>query len=193
MSSPADPIARLFRLDGQVAIVTGGMGRLGSQYVRTLVAAGASVAIFDLPGRGHAEVQQLIADGRPVASYALDAVDRAEVDRAMLSLTARFGVVTVLVNNAGLGASPADAALETALRDLSGGLGRHARLAPQARCLCAILHGAIQGPRVELAALQQHHQCVVDLWLVSPISIMNTAADGASTQTGRLAWRSPAC
>ncbi len=31
----------------------------------------------------------------------------------MLSLTARFGIATVLVNNAGLGASPADAALET--------------------------------------------------------------------------------
>ncbi|HEV2985119.1 MAG TPA: hypothetical protein VGX46_12045 [Vicinamibacterales bacterium] len=27
----------LFRLDGRVAVVTGGLGRLGSQYVRTLV------------------------------------------------------------------------------------------------------------------------------------------------------------
>jgi len=35
----------LFRLDGHVAIVTGGLGRLGSQYVRTLAAAGASVGL----------------------------------------------------------------------------------------------------------------------------------------------------
>ena len=34
-------IDSLFRLDGHVAIVTGGMGRLGSQYVQTLAAAGA--------------------------------------------------------------------------------------------------------------------------------------------------------
>ena len=30
----------LFRVDGQVALVTGGMGRLGSQYVRTLAVTG---------------------------------------------------------------------------------------------------------------------------------------------------------
>ena len=113
MSTSPDLLAQLFRLDGQVAIVTGGMGRLGSQYVRTLVAAGASVAIFDLPGRSHADVDRLIEDGQPVASYPVDAVDRAAVDRAIRSLTARFGAATVLVNNAGLGSSPADAALET--------------------------------------------------------------------------------
>jgi len=113
MSTPADSVSRLFRLDGQVAIVTGGMGRLGSQYVRTLVAAGASVAVFDLPGRGHAEVERLIENGGPVASYPVDAVDRAAVDRAIQSLGARFGAATVLVNNAGLGSSPADAALES--------------------------------------------------------------------------------
>jgi NAD(P)-dependent dehydrogenase (short-subunit alcohol dehydrogenase family) len=113
LSAPPDLIAQLFRLDGQVAIVTGGMGRLGSHYVRTLVAAGASVAIFDLAGRSHADVHRLIDEGQPVAAYPVDAADRAAVDRAVLSLTARFGTATVLVNNAGLGASPADAALET--------------------------------------------------------------------------------
>jgi NAD(P)-dependent dehydrogenase (short-subunit alcohol dehydrogenase family) len=113
LSTSPDLLAQLFRLDGQVAIVTGGMGRLGSQYVQTLVAAGASVASLDLPGRSHAGVQQLIEDGQPVASYPVDAVDRDSVDRALLSLNDRFGAATVLVNNAGLGSSPADVALET--------------------------------------------------------------------------------
>lgn len=113
MSTPSDVIAQLFRLDGQVAIVTGGMGRLGTQYVKTLAGAGAAVAIFDLPGRSHAEVQRLIDDGQPVASFPVDATDRPAVDRAVAALTQRFGAATVLVNNAGLGASPADAALET--------------------------------------------------------------------------------
>jgi NAD(P)-dependent dehydrogenase (short-subunit alcohol dehydrogenase family) len=106
-------LSQLFRLEGQVAIVTGGMGRLGSQYVRTLAAAGASVAIFDLAGRSHADVHRLIENGQPVASYPVDAADRAAVDRAVSSLTARFGAATVLVNNAGFGASPVDTSLET--------------------------------------------------------------------------------
>jgi NAD(P)-dependent dehydrogenase (short-subunit alcohol dehydrogenase family) len=113
LTASPDLLSQLFRLDGQVAIVTGGMGRLGSQYVRTLAAAGASVAIFDLAGRSHAEVHRLIEDAQPVASYPVDAADRAAVDRAVSSLTARFGAATVLVNNAGFGASPVDTSLET--------------------------------------------------------------------------------
>jgi NAD(P)-dependent dehydrogenase (short-subunit alcohol dehydrogenase family) len=113
LSASPDLIARLFRLDGQVAVVTGGMGRLGRQYVRALVAAGASVAIFDLPGHSHPDIRQLIDAGQPVASYPVDATDRSAVDQAIRSLTDRYGVASVLVNNAGVGASPADAALET--------------------------------------------------------------------------------
>jgi NAD(P)-dependent dehydrogenase (short-subunit alcohol dehydrogenase family) len=104
---------RLFRLDGQVAIVTGGMGRLGSQYVRTLAAAGAYVASFDLPGQTNDRVQRLVDEGLPVAAYQLDAADRRAVDDALASLATKAGPATVLVNNAGLGASPADPALET--------------------------------------------------------------------------------
>jgi NAD(P)-dependent dehydrogenase (short-subunit alcohol dehydrogenase family) len=103
----------LFRLDGHVAIVTGGMGRLGSQYVQTLAAAGAAVAVFDLAGRRHADVERLIDSGGRVRGYPLNAADRGAVDEAVAALTAADGPATVLVNNAGLGASPADAALES--------------------------------------------------------------------------------
>jgi NAD(P)-dependent dehydrogenase (short-subunit alcohol dehydrogenase family) len=58
-------------------------------------------------------VRRLTDEGQPVAAYPVDAADRSAVDRAIGSLTARFGTATVLVNNAGLGASPSDAALET--------------------------------------------------------------------------------
>jgi len=106
-------LANLFGLSGQVAIVTGGAGRLGSRYVRALADAGASVAAFDLPGRANAEVDALAAGAAPVSIHAVDVTNRAGVDAAVAAVAKRFGTPTILVNNAGLGSSPADAALET--------------------------------------------------------------------------------
>ena len=106
-------LAGLFGLQGQVAIVTGGSGRLGSRYVSALVEAGASVAAFDLPGRANPNVDALIAARRPVSTHAVDVTNRSAVDAALAAVTTTFGTPTILVNNAGLGSSPADAALET--------------------------------------------------------------------------------
>jgi len=96
----------LFCLDDRVAVVTGGMGRLGSQYARALAAAGASVAVFDLAGRQNPIVSALVDAGRPVSIHGVDARDRAAVDTAIGQVAARFGAPDVLVNNAGLGAPP---------------------------------------------------------------------------------------
>src|SRR5262245_59416047 len=89
------------------------MGRLGRQYVRTLAGAGAAVASFDLPGRRRAQIVRLIDEGQQVAAFGFDAANRSACDRAIAEVVARFGAPTILVNNAGLGASPADPALET--------------------------------------------------------------------------------
>jgi len=109
IAHPNDP----FRLDGQVAIVTGGLGRLGTQYAHALTAAGASVALFDVASAPSASLRALIDGGAPVSTHLVDATSRAAVDAAVTDVVARFGVPTILVNNAGLGSSPADAALET--------------------------------------------------------------------------------
>ena len=103
----------LFRLDGRVAIVTGGMGRLGGQYARALTAAGASVAIFDRIADPSPLVRSLVDAAAPVTTYTIDVTNRAAVDRAVADLATRAGTPSILVNNAGLGSSPADAALET--------------------------------------------------------------------------------
>jgi len=106
-------LANLFGLSGQVAIVTGGAGRLGSRYTRALMEAGASVATFDLPGRVNADVDALVAGGAPVSTHVLDVTNRTSVDAGIAAVAKQFGTPTILVNNAGLGSSPADAALET--------------------------------------------------------------------------------
>ena len=110
---PPSHLERLFGLSGQVAIVTGGVGRLGSRYVCALREAGASVAAFDLPGRSNAHVDALIARGEAVSAHFLDVTNRLAVDAAVADVAGRFGTPTVLINNAGLGSSPSDPALET--------------------------------------------------------------------------------
>jgi NAD(P)-dependent dehydrogenase (short-subunit alcohol dehydrogenase family) len=106
-------IDTLFRLDGQLAVVTGGMGRLGAQYAVALTQAGASVALFDVVSQPGPVVQSLLDNGAAVSIHAVDLTDRAAVDRAMADATERHGAATILVNNAGLGSSPADGQLET--------------------------------------------------------------------------------
>jgi NAD(P)-dependent dehydrogenase (short-subunit alcohol dehydrogenase family) len=100
---------QLFDLTGQVAIVTGGAGRLGREYAQTLSAAGARVAVFDV-----AEASASL--GRPASDTVLglrvDILDRTAVHSAVDAVTVRLGIPTILINNAGLGASPVDATRE---------------------------------------------------------------------------------
>jgi NAD(P)-dependent dehydrogenase (short-subunit alcohol dehydrogenase family) len=100
---------RLFNLSGQVAVVTGGAGRLGREYALTLAAAGAQVAVIDLP---HA-LTAGFADSTPgISTFAADITDRAAVQAVIERVTRDLGTPTILVNNAGLGSSPVGAALE---------------------------------------------------------------------------------
>src|SRR5512138_4985 len=107
MSPSRDFLAELFGLQGQVAIVTGGMGRLGARYVAALAEAGASVAVFDLPGRANPLVHQAAAasDGCTLSIHEVDVTSRPAVDAAVAQVADRLGTPTILVNNAGLGSS----------------------------------------------------------------------------------------
>lgn len=106
--SDGDLFYELFDLTGQVAVVTGGAGRLGSEYVHTLARAGARVAVFDLASQAVAEA----LTGRGMLALRVDIVDRVAVRSAMDVVVAQLGTPTILVNNAGMGASPVGAVLE---------------------------------------------------------------------------------
>jgi NAD(P)-dependent dehydrogenase (short-subunit alcohol dehydrogenase family) len=58
-------------------------------------------------------VAHLIDTGARVSTHTVDATERRAVDSVIDEVTTTFGTPTILINNAGLGASPADAALET--------------------------------------------------------------------------------
>src|SRR4029453_14617332 len=105
MSSPAavtiDPLAA-FRLDGQVALVTGASSGLGERFSRVLHAAGATVVV------AARRVDRLNASGETLpGSIAVVADVSLPADRERLVATAleRCGSVHVLVNNAGIGAT----------------------------------------------------------------------------------------
>jgi NAD(P)-dependent dehydrogenase (short-subunit alcohol dehydrogenase family) len=99
-------LTELFALDGQVAIVTGGLGRLGSQYAAVLAYAGASVGIFDNATVVSPTVQRLYDEGLPIAIHQVDLTRRDQVITATRAVAERFGTPTILVNNAGLGSPP---------------------------------------------------------------------------------------
>src|SRR3989344_3978317 len=102
-----DSVKNLFDLTGgEVAIVTGGLGQLGSQYTDILSAAGASVAVFDIRDEPSAKVKKLIDEGRPISVHKVDITKKEEVKRGYGEVVSQFGVPTILVNNAGIDATP---------------------------------------------------------------------------------------
>lgn len=104
-------LAGMFGLDGQVAIVTGALGRLGREYVRTLAGAGAAVGAVDVAGDREL-FAPLVKAGARIHVELADLSVKAETDRAIDAMVAALGAPTVLVNNAGMGSSPAAAGSE---------------------------------------------------------------------------------
>ena len=101
----------MFGLEGQVAIVTGALGRLGREYVRTLAGAGASVGAIDIAG-DTAAFAELTAAGHQVHIELADLSHKDAADRAIDAVARALGAPSVLVNNAGMGSSPAAAGNE---------------------------------------------------------------------------------
>jgi NAD(P)-dependent dehydrogenase (short-subunit alcohol dehydrogenase family) len=95
----------LFDLTGQVAIVTGGLGRLGRQYVRTLAQAGAGVAALDAADDADSFGDLRSAAAR-VMTVRVDLTVRDRVNDTVARVARELGPPSILVNNAGLGSSP---------------------------------------------------------------------------------------
>ncbi|MSU55760.1 MAG: SDR family oxidoreductase [Candidatus Taylorbacteria bacterium] len=97
----------LFSLKGTIAVVTGGQGDLGSEYVKILVEAGAFVAVLDVKKEVHPKIQQLQNDGAQVLCVAVDLTKKSEVVRAFAEIKNTFkDAPTVLINNAGRATHP---------------------------------------------------------------------------------------
>ena len=88
------------RVDGKVALITGGARGMGAAHARALVAEGARVVLADVLDDEGAKLADQLGDS---ARYAhLDVTQPEQWQSAVAATTAAFGKLTTLVNNAGI-------------------------------------------------------------------------------------------
>ena len=104
------------KLDGRVALVTGGARRLGRAFVEALAARGMRVAIhYGASGAAAtALASELAGQGREVATFGADLRDARAAQALPDQVVERFGQLDVLVNSAAVmeRVSVADATVE---------------------------------------------------------------------------------
>jgi NAD(P)-dependent dehydrogenase (short-subunit alcohol dehydrogenase family) len=93
-----------FALHGKRALVTGGNRGLGRAFALALAEAGADVAIAARDAARSAQVVgEIESRGRRGFAVQADIARRTEVESMLTAVTAEFGGIDVLVNNAGAG------------------------------------------------------------------------------------------
>ena len=96
--TPAGTLAR-FRVDGRVAVVTGGAQGIGRAAAQALHEAGATVVLLDRD----AALAQTAAAALPGShALALDVADAPAIERVFAEIASRHGRIDILVNNAGV-------------------------------------------------------------------------------------------
>lgn len=144
------------RVEGRVAVVTGGGRGLGAAICRRLAEEGAHVAVSDIDEAAAAAVAGGIADAGGVAlPYRLDVTDEAQWPALFAEVHGALGPVSILVNNAGVAApgTPED----TALADWK-------------RIHAVNLDGVFLGSKHGIAAMRGHGGSIVNISSIKGIA-----------------------
>lgn len=101
------PLPTLFDLSSRVAVITGGAGLLGTEFSRTLSAAGASVVVADIDINGAQSVADSITrdfsapnKNPPAAAIQTDVTDKSSAKDMVDETIRQFGRLDILVNSA---------------------------------------------------------------------------------------------
>ena len=109
-----------FRLDDKVAVVTGALGLLGPVWIQGLLEAGAKVVGLDL---AKVKIPQTFADlerefGAKLDLVRADITSRKSVEKAKVLCQKKYGVATILVNNAAVDQPPTATGKSYYLKDI---------------------------------------------------------------------------
>lgn len=96
-------IQKRLRLDGSVAVVTGGAGGIGNATSTALAELGATVIVADLDAHGAEQVaNSIVAQGGRAKALQVDVTSEAAVEAFFEAVIDREGRIDILVNNAGI-------------------------------------------------------------------------------------------
>jgi NAD(P)-dependent dehydrogenase (short-subunit alcohol dehydrogenase family) len=103
------------RLDGKVALITGGASGMGASMARVFAGEGAKVVVADmLEDDGKKIVDEIIRANGAAIFQKLDVTSEAEWQAAIAATLAAFGKLDILVNDAGISGSAVDDLFDTA-------------------------------------------------------------------------------
>jgi 3-oxoacyl-[acyl-carrier protein] reductase len=94
----------MFRLDGRIALVTGGSRGIGRACSEALAAQGATVVVNYMKGEAAARgvAETIVAAGGKADVSGFDVADSAAVDAAVEDIVKRHGKLDILIANAGI-------------------------------------------------------------------------------------------
>jgi 3-oxoacyl-[acyl-carrier protein] reductase len=92
----------MLRLDGQVAIITGGARGIGEGICKIFCKAGATVALWDVLDSGQETADKIAADGGRIFFQKVDITNRAAVQEAVNEIITEYDKIDILINNAGV-------------------------------------------------------------------------------------------
>ena len=93
----------MFKLNGKVAVITGGGSGIGQAISKLFGQQGAHVEVLDVDGRAAADTAAaIVAGGGSAAGAACDVSDAAAVTSAFEQIVTRTRRLDILINNAGI-------------------------------------------------------------------------------------------
>jgi NAD(P)-dependent dehydrogenase (short-subunit alcohol dehydrogenase family) len=95
-------VRELWRLDGRIAIITGGAGFLGEMHGEAIAEAGGIPILIDIRGDVAAEKAKRLAEryAVPAMGFHADVTDPSSLQQVVHEIVGRFGRLDVLINNA---------------------------------------------------------------------------------------------